>query len=90
MPRSPGRTGHKWRQAVARLRVPGARCWICGHEIDLDIKHPDPMSFSVDHVTALSRGGDPLDPANHRPAHLGCNSSRGVGTPTFATSREWA
>ncbi|MCP2168123.1 HNH endonuclease [Goodfellowiella coeruleoviolacea] len=90
MPRSPGRAGYRWRRLVASLRKQGATCAICGHQIDLRLKWPDPMSFSVDHTQPLSRGGAPLDPANARPAHLGCNSRKGnrVSAP-LRTSRPW-
>ena len=36
----------------------------------------NPKSKSLDHATALANGGSLLDPANHRLAHLGCNSGR--------------
>lgn len=50
-------------------------CHICGFTIDLDVKAPDPMSASVDHIVAYSNGGD--DSVNNlRAAHLGCNQKR--------------
>lgn len=52
------------------------RCGICGGRIDLTLKHPDPMFVTLDHVVPLSQGGDPVDPANLRVAHLTCNASR--------------
>lgn len=54
----------------------GHRCGICGGKTDLTIKHPDPLFVTLDHIVPLSRGGDPLDPANLRVAHLRCNSAR--------------
>ncbi|RBY82673.1 HNH endonuclease [Blastococcus sp. TF02A-26] len=80
-PRSPGRSGHAWRQLVAHVRrlvARGAGCAWCFEPIDLDLAWPDPRSFSVDHVVALDEGGAPLDPANAVPMHLGCNSSKGT------------
>ncbi|WP_371674455.1 HNH endonuclease [Streptomyces sp. NBC_00289] len=70
-------------------------CWLCGHNIDprLDPRHP--MSWTLDHLVPLSRGGDLLDPANARPAHRRCNSSKGnraMATPQVApqrASRRW-
>lgn len=54
----------------------GAVCVHCHGVIDLDRRHPDPLSLSIDHVVPRSRGGsDEL--ANLRPAHLHCNCSRG-------------
>jgi len=51
-------------------------CGICDVEIDRELKYPDPMSVSLDHVTPLSLGG-PHTRANTRPAHLECNVRRG-------------
>lgn len=50
-----------------------------------------PMSFVVDEIIPVSKGGDPLDFANTRPAHWICNARRGDGTrhkgqPTTATA----
>lgn len=53
------------RRAIARTKSP---CGICGGEIDYTLKSPDPMSFEVDHVVPLARGGtDEL--ANKQAAH---------------------
>lgn len=90
MPRSKGRTGRPWRRIRAQVLAESTTCWICGHD----------GSDTVDHVIPLSRGGDPLDPANLRPAHgvkgcptckRRCNQSRGT-RPTFLApkaSRNW-
>lgn len=57
------------------LRRPGVRCWLCGREIDLSLRFPDPGSFSLDHVVAVANGGtDEL--GQKRPAHLSCNRSK--------------
>lgn len=48
----------------------------CGRPIQRELKHPDPMSASVDHIVPLSRGGGDTAP-NKRAAHLRCNVSRG-------------
>lgn len=54
---------------------------------------PHPMSFVVDEIVPVSRGGDPLDPANTRPAHWICNARRGDGTrrgpTTLALPQPW-
>jgi hypothetical protein len=80
-PRSPGRSGHAWRQLVAHVReqveIHGLCCVWCHRPINLELLWPDPMSFSVDHVVALVAGGDPLEPSNAGPMHLGCNASKG-------------
>ena len=55
------------------------------------------MSFEVDEIVPVSKGGSPYDRANVAPAHRICNQRRGnrplgeVG-PTMlpnATSQEW-
>nr|DAM59856.1 MAG TPA: HNH endonuclease [Caudoviricetes sp.] len=55
------------------------------------------MSFEVDEVVPVSRGGSPIDRANVQPAHRICNQRRGnrmpgdAGTAGLAVrrSRDW-
>jgi hypothetical protein len=55
------------------------------------------MSFEVDEIVPVSKGGDPLDFANTQPAHRICNQRKGAGRvrksvarPSgLPTSREW-
>lgn len=47
-------------------------CGICSLPVEQDVKWPDPMSPSLDHVVPLSRGGDHTK-ANTRCSHLICN-----------------
>jgi 5-methylcytosine-specific restriction endonuclease McrA len=54
----------------------GWRCHICRTRVGKKIAWPHPRSASLDHVVPLSLGGV-HDPSNVRPAHLGCNSSKG-------------
>ena len=73
-----------------RWRAIGAPCGICGKPIDYSLgivtdrvtgkRRPHPMSFVVDEVIPVSKGGDPLDFENTRPAHWICNARRGDGT----------
>lgn len=90
MPRNKGRSGRPWRRIRAQILAASTTCWICGHG----------GADTVDHVIALSKGGDPLDPANLRPAHgvrgcatcgRKCNSSKGASTapPAPRASRAW-
>lgn len=55
----------------------GWTCHLCHDEIDPAVKHPDPMSASVDHVIPLARGGS-HSVQNVRPAHLSCNLRKGA------------
>ena len=81
----------------ARVAARGDVCAICGRPIDYSLgmiidprtgrARPHPYSFVLDEIVPVSRGGDPLDPANVRPAHWICNARRGDGTrkgPTTA------
>jgi 5-methylcytosine-specific restriction endonuclease McrA len=76
MARSPGRTGHRWRQVRAVVLDLYDSCWLCGLAVDKDLDGRLPMGPSVDHVIPLKLGGDPLDVANLRLAHTACNSAR--------------
>lgn len=66
MARNPGRTGRPWRRARNAVLADNDVCWLCGK----------PGATSVDHVIPLNKGGPELDPANLRPAHISCNTSR--------------
>lgn len=72
----------------ARWRSIGDPCHICHRPIDYTLgmvevngkRRPHPMSFVVDEIVPVSKGGDPLDFANTRPAHWICNARRGDGS----------
>lgn len=52
--------------------------WICQHckkKVNKKLKHPDPMSPSLDHIVPLSRGGTHTY-SNVQLAHLTCNISK--------------
>jgi 5-methylcytosine-specific restriction endonuclease McrA len=51
-------------------------CGICNQPIDLRLKWPDPMSYSIDHIVPRSLGGSHAA-NNLRAAHNKCNASRG-------------
>lgn len=77
MTRSPGRTGHRYRQLCAQVRASEPDCWVCGRPIDLTLRFPNRWSWSLDHVVPLMAGGDPLARSNAHSAHLTCNVGRG-------------
>lgn len=79
------------RAAIRRTKPP---CGICETEIDYSLPHTDPMSFVVDHVIPLNKGGaDEL--ANKQAAHRVCNRLKwdklpgDQGPRTFVTTRSW-
>ncbi|WP_088945733.1 HNH endonuclease [Rhodococcus sp. 1168] len=70
------RTGHRgYRRNRARALRNSDVCHLCGGWIDPDLKYPDPMSASADHVQPVSRGGS--NTGELRAAHLRCNIRRG-------------
>lgn len=67
-----------------------AHCWLCHKSINYKAPPRTPESFSVDHITPVSLGGDSMRRSNWRPSHYGCNSARGNTTRgQFPTSRRW-
>ena len=53
----------------------GTKCALCGDEVNLALKCPNPASPSVDHRTPFSLGGA-HDLDNLQLAHLGCNQQK--------------
>lgn len=85
-------TRDQHRKIVSRDKPP---CFWCGEPIAYDdVDHLDPLSFQIDHVTPLARGGsDTLD--NIVASHRKCNRDKGdklVYRPgiTFVTERDWS
>lgn len=90
--------GHERRKVREWLRSQGLPCHICGQAIDYSLPAGDPMSFEVDEIIPVSKGGSPVDRANVAPAHRICNQRRGnrdlAGIegevdPPIRTSRDW-
>lgn len=88
-------TQNRHRATIRRGKPP---CALCGGEIDYDADHLDPLSFVIDHIIPLARGGtDTLD--NVQPAHRHCNRLKSdtdpedIGTVhpvrVFVTERTW-
>lgn len=76
------------RKIIARDQPP---CHICGGEILYDAHHLDPLSFTIDHITPINRGGsDTLD--NLAACHRSCNrtkSDKVAAGVDFVTERCW-
>lgn len=69
--------GARRRALAARVKAMGMPCWICGLPIDPMRKAGDPLSFELDELVPVSKGGSPIDSANVAPAHRCCNQWRG-------------
>jgi 5-methylcytosine-specific restriction endonuclease McrA len=50
-------------------------CYLCNQAIDYDLSRPNQMSFSIDHIIPISKGGDDT-PDNVASSHLSCNQSK--------------
>ena len=53
-------------------------CGICHNRINKELKYPDPMSASLDHIVPLSKGGSHTY-ENVQVAHLSCNRKTQTG-----------
>ena len=74
MSKTPRNTAQRDRDR-ARIKATKAACAICGREIDYTLRADDPMSFVVDHVIPLAKGG-PDRIENKQAAHRTCNSTK--------------
>lgn len=81
-----------------RVRAMGLPCALCGQPIDYSLPAGDPMSYELDEIVPVSRGGSPYDPGNVQPAHRLCNQRKGNGAgsgkgaappPMLPLSRRW-
>lgn len=79
------------RRRVAQGHPP---CHLCGEPIDYEAHHLEPLSFQIDHIIPLNKGGtDDLD--NLAASHRKCNRDKGDGGPklkaavAFVTARSW-
>jgi hypothetical protein len=86
-----GRKGNPYWKARQKVLANATHCAICGGELDFNALPRSPRSPSVDHIITLKalRQYPPTErhrlstsPENMRPAHYGCNSSRGDGRTT--------
>lgn len=79
-----------------RVRAMGLPCALCGQPIDYSLPAGDPMSYELDEIVPVSKGGSPYDPANVQPAHRICNQRKGNREaskppcpPMLPLSRRW-
>ena len=83
--------GHRRRELFRRVLAEESVCGICGQPVDKGLRGVralncrtgrlalHPLSPTLDEIVPVSLGGDPLDRANVRLAHLACNERRGNG-----------
>jgi len=95
-PRSLGRKGIRFQKAKQRVLRANQICDECGEFIDLQLKWPDPLSPTVDHIIPVNQleWNDPLnyDVNNLVPCHLVCNQRRGAKKKKpqqHPQSRDW-
>jgi len=85
------------RKLAARGHPP---CHICGEPIDYNAGHLEPLSFQIDHVIPLEKGGPdemflPDGTPQILPSHRKCNREKGAGprevrlAVAFVTERNW-
>ena len=51
-------------------------CEICGHPVDMSLKHGNPMAATIDHIIPIAKGGHPSDIDNLQLAHWTCNRQK--------------
>lgn len=62
-----------YRRNRKRILMSQSICAICGRPVDMELKSPDPMSPTVDHIIPINKGGHPSDINNLQLAHWICN-----------------
>ncbi len=78
-----------------RVKTMGLPCALCGKPIDYSLPAGHPMSYELDEIVPVSKGGSPFDIDNVQPTHRCCNQAKGNSSRTapqkaaFPTSREW-
>ena len=85
-PRRRGGRDRLWR----RVRALGEPCWICGLPIPLDAPARDPLSFELDELLPVSKGGSPTDPGNVAGRTVAATYGAVSGaSPTSSASVPW-
>ncbi len=93
-PKRVGRTGGRWRKAVAQLKRESVPvCYLCGRDIDLTLHYLDPMAWTAEHKIPVSKRPDlAYEASNLAPAHRRCNSIKSDGdlpAIPLKSSRRW-
>lgn len=90
------RRSNRWKKvkevAFRRDAKQGARCWICGGEIDYTLRFPHPDAYEADHKVPVSKRPDmAFYLSNLMPSHSSCNRARGDKEykTVDKTSEEW-
>lgn len=77
-PANPRRqNGHRRDKLRRQVAAEGLPCHLCGHPIDYSLPAGHPMSYELDEIVPVSKGGDPFSRDNVAPAHRICNQKRG-------------
>jgi len=61
--------GHKESEIISR---DSGLCWFCGLEVDMNLKHPDPMALSIHHIHPIAKYGPDIA-KNVAVSHAICN-----------------
>lgn len=87
---NPRRTNSSRRNKLRdKVRRKGLPCALCGEEIDYSLPAGDPMSYELDEIVPVSRGGNPYDEDNVQPTHRICNQRKGNKMPGDLVNRGW-
>ena len=82
-PKDPRKQYPELRAALRnRVRAMSDICHICGKQIDFSLPSSHPLSFQVDHIIPVSRGGGVYDIDNLAPAHRVCNMKKSNTLPS--------
>ena len=73
------RSGRPYSRLTAHIHERDTHCHLCGLPVIKGLRGTTaPLAPTVDHLTPIAHGGDPLDPSNCRLACRVCNTSRGT------------
>ena len=69
---------HRQAYAKNKKRIMSTQntCGICGNQVDMKLKTPDPMAPCVDHIVPIAKGGHPSALENLQLAHWNCNRQK--------------